>query len=236
MKSRREKNAENRIYHVYEAIGKDYNKIQDIRTLGMHRVIKHGLAREVAKLHPEKVLDVCCGTGGLSFAIAGESRDTWVDGVDFSDEMISLANEKKRKEGVRRVVFHRENAKCLPFADNTYDCAVCAFGVLEVDDPVRLLAQMRRVLKPGGVIYLLERSVCQDSNVKMAAGLYEKSVAPAINELLTGKGFESRWMSKVGKKPQTKEQMARVLQQMGFHQICYRSCMGGLAAVHRAVK
>ena len=233
---KREKNMENRIYHVYEAIGEDYNKIQDIRTLGFHRAVKLRLAHEIAGGQPEKVLEICCGTGGLSFALARLNHNVWIDAVDFSDEMIRSANAKKRKDGFRKVVFYKENAKYLSFPNDAYDCVMCAFGLLQTDDPLKILAEAKRVLKPNGKLYLLEESVCEDRYIKMFTGFYENSVAPALNELFTGKGFESRWVSKTGKKPQSKERMAKILKQMGFRNISYRSQAGGLAAVHRAVK
>lgn len=233
---RKEKNMENRIYHVYEAIGEDYNKIQDIRTLGIHRAVKLRLAHEIAGEHPQKVLEVCCGTGGFSFALARFDHKIRIDAVDFSDEMIRAANARKRRDGFRKVVFYQENAKHLSFPNDTYDCVVCAFGILQTDDPIRILAEMKRVLKPDGRLYLLEESICDDKYIKMFRHFYENSVAPAINEFVTGKGFESRWVAKTGKKPQSKERMAKILHQMGFRKISYRTQAGGLAAVHRAVK
>ena len=236
MKFKKEKDTENRIYHIYEAIGRDYNRIQDIRTLGMHRAAKTALAKEIAAQHPGKVLEVCCGTGELAFAIAKADGQAHVDAVDFSDEMIRLAENRKHRDGVRRVTFHKENAKTLPFDSGSYDLAVCAFGLLQTDDPLRVLSELKRVLKPGGKLYLLEASVCEDTNVKMLQGIYEKSIAPAVSELLTGKSFEEKWLLKASKKPKRPREMAEVLARMGFSHISYRAAMGGMAAVHRAIR
>ena len=236
MKFKKEKDTENRIYHIYEAIGKDYNRMQDIETLGLHRAAKLALLKEIAAQHPERVLEVCCGTGDLAFAMARSGEQIQVDAVDFSPEMIRLAEERKHRDGYRRVIFHRENAKSLPFEDETYDLAVCAFGLLQTDDPIRVLAELKRVLKPGGKLYLLEKSICEDANMKMLRGLYEKSVAPAVSEFLTGKSFEGKWLSKVSKKPKSREEMAGLLKRMGFSHISYRAALGGMAAVHRAIR
>jgi ubiquinone/menaquinone biosynthesis C-methylase UbiE len=112
----------------------------------------HSLMLDMAALQPgERVLDVACGTGLVSFRMA-EAVGEWgaVVGTDISGQMVEAARRSAAERDVDNASFERSDAEALPFADATFDAAVCGLGLMYVPDPVKALCEMRRALRPGG--------------------------------------------------------------------------------------
>jgi ubiquinone/menaquinone biosynthesis C-methylase UbiE len=112
----------------------------------------HSLMLDMAALQPgERVLDVACGTGLVSFRMA-EAVGEWgaVVGTDISGQMVEAARRSAAERDVDNASFERSDAEALPFADATFDAAVCGLGLMYVPDPVKALCEMRRSLRPGG--------------------------------------------------------------------------------------
>jgi ubiquinone/menaquinone biosynthesis C-methylase UbiE len=112
----------------------------------------HSLMLEMAALRPgERVLDVACGTGLVSFQIAAMVGSTGaVVGTDISGGMVETARRIAAERGILNTRFERADAEQLPLADRSFDAALCGLGLMYVPDPVRALGEMRRVLEPGG--------------------------------------------------------------------------------------
>jgi SAM-dependent methyltransferase len=107
---------------------------------------------DMAALQPgERVLDVACGTGLVSFRVAeAVGARGAVVGTDISGEMVEAARRSAAERDVDNASFERSDAEALPFADATFDAAVCGLGLMYVSDPVKALCEMRRLLRPGG--------------------------------------------------------------------------------------
>jgi len=112
----------------------------------------HSLMLDMAALQPgERVLDVACGTGLVSFRVAeGVGARGAVVGTDISSEMVEAARRSAAERDVDNASFERSDAEALPFADGTFDAAVCGLGLMYVPDPVKAVCEMRRILRPGG--------------------------------------------------------------------------------------
>jgi ubiquinone/menaquinone biosynthesis C-methylase UbiE len=112
----------------------------------------HSLMLEMAALQPgERVLDIACGTGLVSFRVAeAVGARGAVVGTDISGEMVEAARRSAAERDVDNASFERSDAEALPFADATFDAAVCGLGLMYVSDPVKALCEMRRLLRPGG--------------------------------------------------------------------------------------
>jgi demethylmenaquinone methyltransferase / 2-methoxy-6-polyprenyl-1,4-benzoquinol methylase len=133
----------------------------------------------------ERVLDCATGTGDLALAFkravgpAGE-----VVGTDFCAEMLASAPEKARRAGLQ-VRFEVADALALPYADGSFDVASIGFGIRNVDDPVRCLREMARVVRPGGRVVVLEFGQPHGAFGALFR-VYSRSVMPAVGGLLTG--------------------------------------------------
>jgi ubiquinone/menaquinone biosynthesis C-methylase UbiE len=112
----------------------------------------HALMLDMIDLRPgDRVLDVACGTGLVSFRVAeAVGAQGAVVGTDISERMVETVRRIAAERAIGNIVFERADAEELPFADGAFDAALCALGLMYVPDPVRALSEMRRLLRPGG--------------------------------------------------------------------------------------
>jgi len=142
-----------KVEDLFAAVAPRYDVINDLQSLGMHRVWKRRLVAAAAPRPGEVALDLCCGTGDVAFALA--ARGAVVTGIDFSPAMLAVA---RRRPGRPPVTFVQGDAMALPVADASVDVVTVAYGLRSVADVGRALAEWRRVLRPGGRLLVLEFS------------------------------------------------------------------------------
>ena len=140
-----------KVVDLFAAVAPRYDLINDLQSLGLHRWWKHRLVQLAEVRAGDVVMDVCCGTGDVAFALA--ARGAEVTGLDFSAPMLQVARHRNR---VGRVRFVEGDALRLPCADASVDVVTVAFGLRNVADVDRALAEWMRVLRPGGRLLVLE--------------------------------------------------------------------------------
>ncbi|WP_338866061.1 bifunctional demethylmenaquinone methyltransferase/2-methoxy-6-polyprenyl-1,4-benzoquinol methylase UbiE [Myxococcus stipitatus] len=173
------------VRQMFSSIATRYDVTNEVLSFGVHRLWRRTAVRLSQAKAGESVLDCASGTGDLALAfkrkVGGTGR---VLGTDFCAEMLESAPSKAAKAGLQ-VDFQVADAMALPFADNSFDVASIGFGIRNVDDPVKCLQEMGRVVKPGGRVVVLEFG--QPEGVFGALfRIYSKTVMPTIGGLLTG--------------------------------------------------
>lgn len=145
-----------RVHDLFAAVASRYDLINDLQSFGLHRLWKGKLVR-LAELKPgERVLDVCCGTGDVAFALAQKGAD--VTGIDFSEPMLTVARKrlKERSRLAARLRFQHGDALHLPFADGTFAVVTISYGLRNLADFEGGLRELLRVLQPGGRLLVLD--------------------------------------------------------------------------------
>ncbi len=169
---------------MFDAIAGRYDALNHLLSAGLDRGWRRRAVRALALTGTERVLDVCTGTGDLAIATARHARQ--VVGVDFSWEMLRLGLDKVRAASLgRRVALARGDAMRLPFPDASFDAATIAFGIRNVVDPVRAAAELRRVLRPGGRLAILEFGLPALPGLRQAYGWYFRAVLPRVGRLVS---------------------------------------------------
>ena len=144
------------VHDMFSAIAGSYDTANSILSLGIHHRWRKRTVRESRASAGSVVLDCATGTGDLAIefrkAVGSEGK---VVGTDFCADMLSFAPAKAKKLGLD-ITWEVEDAMSLSYADNSFDIASIAFGIRNVDDPVRALESMGRVVKPGGRVLVLE--------------------------------------------------------------------------------
>ena len=235
IKSAKQRKTE-KVYKSYEHISSDYDAINDITSLGMHRVWKLKLAEEIKRKKFHRILDLCCGTGDMALMLAAGNPGASITAVDFSGEMLKVAEKRKKKKGLTNIEFFKQNAEKLAFRDGYFDCIVISFGLKCVSDRERVLREMYRLVRPGGLAYCLETYAPKEQRAKTAYDAYRSLVVPAVGGVLAGKGAEYRRIAGAGGKFFTKKELVRTMQKIGFTKVGYLNQPGGVAACHRAQK
>jgi demethylmenaquinone methyltransferase/2-methoxy-6-polyprenyl-1,4-benzoquinol methylase len=185
------------------------------------------------------VLDLCTGTGDLAFKIAKKigSKGRLV-GIDFSTEMLSLAETKKEQLNLNsRIDFQLSRAEELLFESESFDLVVSAFAMRNVRANLEtVLKEMFRVLKPGGQIVVLEFSRPQFFILKHLHSLYLKTVIPLNGKLIFGSKWSSDYLSESVLNFFSPEDFCKELSKVGFFKVRYYRLNSGIVVIHRARK
>jgi demethylmenaquinone methyltransferase / 2-methoxy-6-polyprenyl-1,4-benzoquinol methylase len=169
---------------MFDAIAGRYDALNHLLSAGLDRGWRRRAVRALALTGTERVLDVCTGTADLAIATARHARQ--VVGVDFSSEMLRLGLDKVRGASLgTRVALARGDAMRLPFPDASFDAATIAFGIRNVADPVLAGAEIRRLLRPGGRLAILEFGVPAMPGLRQAYGWYFRAVLPRVGRLVS---------------------------------------------------
>jgi demethylmenaquinone methyltransferase/2-methoxy-6-polyprenyl-1,4-benzoquinol methylase len=212
---------------MFDRIAPVYDAMNRVMTVGLD-VRWRRLAAESVVRPGDRVLDAACGTGDLAIADLKAGADK-VTGLDFSPNMLARA---RRKTVRRRDVFEwvQGDLLALPFADATFGAATVGFGVRNVADLELALSELRRVLRPGGRLAILEITQPRGA-LRPFFSLWFDRVVPALGKVLPGGSAYSYLPASVKRFPDA-ETLARLLRERGFAGVDFRLLAGSIVALH----
>jgi len=179
--SRREmKQKSARVYGIFQTIAPRYDRANARISLGLERGWKKLLVRRMADQtgRGQRVLDICCGTGDIAVLLAEKRPDLHVTGLDFSPAMLEIAREKG--SGLPHLDWVQGDAMRLPFRDGTFAAVCISFGLRNTADYARVLAEMKRVVQPGGKVFCLDSFVPDDPLILPFYRLYFRHLMPVL--------------------------------------------------------
>lgn len=210
---------------MFDSIAPLYDLMNRLMTAGLDQGWRRAAARAVVR-PGDRVLDLCCGTGDL--ALAGREEGGDVTAVDFSAPMLERARSKSSE-----IVWLEADALHLPLADASFDAVTIGFGLRNVASAEQGLAEMRRVLTPGGRLAVLDVTRPRG----LLAPFYNvwfDALIPAVGKLLPGGAAFTYLPASVRRFPEPRE-LARLMDEAGFEQIRWRLFAGGIVALHTGV-
>ena len=207
---------------MFDRISPVYDAMNRTMTVGLDQRWRR--AAVAAVVQPgDRVLDACCGTGDL--AVAAQEVGGTVTGLDFSERMLERA---RRKSG--QVEWVQGDALALPFSDGSFDAATVGFGVRNLDDLEGGLVELRRVLRPGGRLAILE--ITKPSGLLAPFyRLWFDGFVPLLGKLLPGGSAYTYLPASVRRFPGPDE-LAALLRGAGFEDVRWRTFAGGIVALH----
>jgi demethylmenaquinone methyltransferase / 2-methoxy-6-polyprenyl-1,4-benzoquinol methylase len=217
--------ASENVRRMFDRIAPVYDVMNRVMTAGLDGRWRRLTARSVAE-PGARVLDACCGTGDLAIACAREGAT--VTGLDFSERMLERARRK-----APAVEWVAGDALELPFEDGAFDGATVGFGVRNVEDLERALRELRRVLRAGGRVGILEITRPRG----LAAPFYRlwfDGIVPLLGKLLPGGGAYTYLPASVRRFPGPDE-LAELMRTVGFADVRFRLLAGGIVALHTGV-
>ena len=228
------------LYGIFTDIPPHYDLINRLITLGMDKGWRKKAAIECASGRPPKFLDLCCGTGDLAITVS-ELIDTPIEikGLDYSQPMLDLAASKARQKG-KSISFTQGDASKLPIAANYFDCIGISFAFrnLTYNNPLAKdhLAEMLRVLKPGGRLVIAESSQPESKFIRALYHGYMRQYVYPIGALISGNKPAYRYLAESSCRYYGPRAMREFLIQSGFRAVAYRPLFFGAAGIYSVTR
>ena len=222
------------IEQMFDAVAPTYDSLNHIMSLGVDKSWRRKAVREIAGEGVMEVLDVACGTGDSAIAIARALPEGGrVTGVDISDGMMALVADKAAKKGVAgKITLRKEDGEAMSFADSSFDCVTCSFGIRNFEHKEKGLAEFRRVLRPGGKLVILELSVPQNKVLRRLYDIYFLHILPWIGGLISGEKAAYRYLPASVHNFPAPDAFAIMLSEAGFSSVRYRTLSLGLCRLY----
>lgn len=171
---------------MFDRISPKYDALNHLLSFNIDKVWRRKTAKEVAKSHPNTILDLATGTADLAIALAKRNPDACIIGMDISEKMIEIGKEKVRCQNLEdQIDLCLGDAASLPFEDASFDAVTVAFGVRNFEDLGQGLSEIHRVLRPGGQLTVLEFSIPEKFPIKQVYRFYFKHILPKIGKWLS---------------------------------------------------
>ena len=223
---------------VFDSVAQRYDLMNDLMSGGAHRLWKH-FALSLTGLRPgARVLDVAGGTGDLAVGLARQvGKSGLVMLTDINAVMLSAGRDRLINEGlVANVLCAQADAEHLPFADSSFDCVTIGFGLRNVTDKPKALKSMRRVLKPGGQLLVLEFSKPTTATLSSLYDAYSFKLLPLLGRAVAGDADSYRYLAESIRRHPDQETLLSMLRDAGLEDCRYHNLMGGIVAVHRGYR
>ncbi|SDQ54416.1 2-octaprenyl-6-methoxy-1,4-benzoquinone methylase /demethylmenaquinone methyltransferase [Virgibacillus subterraneus] len=228
---------EERVHHVFEKIYDNYDSMNSIISFQRHKAWRKNVMQRMNVEKGSIALDVCCGTGDWSIALAEASGSTGeVIGLDFSHNMLSVAEEKNEALKYNQLHFVQGNAMELPYEDNSFDYVTIGFGLRNVPDYMTVLKEMYRVVKPNGKVVCLETSQPTMFGFRQGYYFYFRFIMPLLGRMFAKSYKEYAWLHESAKDFPDKKELKQMFLSAGFSRVQVKSYTGGVAAMHMATK
>lgn len=223
------------IRQMFDNISNDYDGFNHTMSLNFDKLWRRRALKEIIIPGKElQVLDLACGTGDFSIAIAEALKDGGhVTGVDLSEGMLAVMRRKVEATGLQDIIStEKGEGECLRFPDGSFDVVTIAFGIRNFEDRIQGLEEALRVLKPGGKLVILELSVPSAPVIRGLYKFYFSKVAPVIGKMISGDSSAFVYLpASVIAFPQKKEWM-ETMRRCGFEEVSHKAFTFGVCRMY----
>ena len=221
-----------RVSGMFDEVAAGYDRTNTVLSLGNDRLWRIATTRAVAPRPGQRILDLAAGTGASSVALARSGAE--VVAGDFSPGMIA---EGRRRHGhVPNVTFVEADAMALPFADDEFDAVTISFGLRNVNEPKKALAEMLRVTAPGGKLVVCEFSHPQNPAFAGLYRFYNDRILPTVARTVSSNADAYDYLNESIKDWPDQVTLSSWIRDAGWTQVAHRDLTFGIVALHRAVK
>lgn len=224
-----------KVAQVFDSVASRYNLMNDLMSMGMHRLWKRFAIEASGVREGDKVLDIAGGTADLSRLFldkAGGNGEVWL--TDINNSMLSIGRDRLLNEG-KEVPVAQCDAEKLPFPDNYFDRVCVAFGLRNMTHKDLALKEMYRVLSPGGSLSVLEFSKVWKP-LQPFYDAYSFKALPVMGKLVASDDGSYRYLAESIRMHPTQEELKEMMQQAGFERVEYFNLTAGVVALHRGYK
>lgn len=222
---------------MFNDIAPTYDRLNHILSLDIDRLWRKRVVQIVRKLGAKYIMDMATGTGDLAIAMAKNIEGSTIYGADFSSEMLAVAKQKIEALGLtERISLTECNAEDIPLDDEAVDAATVAFGVRNFENQSKALTEMKRTIRRGGHLVVLEFSNPRFALVRWCYRLYSHYILPAIGRLVSKHATAYTYLPDSIDKFASPEAFTALLEEVGFDHIERKSLSLGIAHIYIAHK
>jgi len=233
-----EKDRQNLVQDVFTSVANKYDLMNDLMSMGAHRLWKRLLISKTGLKEGGTALDVAGGTADIAILMADKVGKTGhVTVFDINEEMLKEGKKKCVDRGyVKNIDFVQGNAEEIPFDDNTFDVATVGFGIRNVTRIDKAFSEMARVVKPGGKVLCMEFSKPTLKPFEVLYDAYSFGVIPAIGEAVTGDRDSYQYLVESIRKFPPQEELKKIMEGAGLSNVRYYNILTGVVAIHVGLK
>ncbi len=225
------------VHGVFSRVASRYDIMNDVMSLGIHRIWKDAMMDWLAPRPGQRLLDVAGGTGDVAFRFLRRAPGARATVCDMTESMLAEGRKRAEAESLAgQLDWVVGDAMALPFAAGSFDVYTISFGIRNVTRIEDALAEAFRVLKPGGRLMVLEFSQLPDKGLQWAYDRYSFNVIPLMGQVVAGDRDSYQYLVESIRKFPDQESFAAMIRQAGFGQVRYRNLTMGIAALHSGWK
>lgn len=217
---------------MFDEVSTHYDRTNAVLSVGNAALWRVATTRAVAPQPGERILDIAAGTGTSSVALTGTGAH--VVAADFSEGMIDVG--RRRHAGNPLLEFVQADATTLPFADDEFDAVTISFGLRNVVEPKKALAEFYRVTKPGGRVVICEFSTPPFGPIRAGYFAYLNHIMPSVVKLASSNAEAYDYLGESIAAWPNQKTLSGWLRDAGFSNVAYRNLTWGIVALHRGVK
>jgi len=227
-----------RVRGVFDSVAGNYDLMNDLMSMGVHRLWKRFAVELAGVRSGQKILDLASGTGDLAARFSGlVGPEGLVVMSDINAAMLNEGRSRMVDDGhIVNIQYSQINAEQIPFPDNTFDCITIGFGLRNVTDKQAALNSMYRALKPGGRLLVLEFSHPTTRPLQSVYDLYSFKLLPLMGKLVAKDEESYRYLAESIRMHPDQESLKEMFVSAGFEDCDYHNLTGGIVAVHRGFK
>ena len=223
---------------VFTSVARNYDLMNDLMSFGVHRLWKRHFVAVSGVRRGDRVLDLAGGTGDIAALlkpVVGDSGEIVIG--DINAAMLDVGRDRLTNRGVvGGLRWAQLNAEALPFPDNSFDAVTMAFGLRNVTDKDRALADIQRVLKPGGRLLVLEFSRVHNRLFNKLYDFHSFQVLPRLGRLFAHDAGSYQYLAESIRKHPDQATLKAMMERAGFGRVEVRNLTNGVVAIHRAYK
>ncbi|MDR7126824.1 bifunctional demethylmenaquinone methyltransferase/2-methoxy-6-polyprenyl-1,4-benzoquinol methylase UbiE [Pseudotabrizicola sp. 4114] len=225
------------VHGVFTRVASKYDIMNDLMSVGVHRLWKDAMMDWLAPRPGQRLLDVAGGTGDVAFRFLNRAPGATAVVCDMTESMLIAGRQRAEADSMAdRLGWVVGDAMALPFESNSFDVYTISFGIRNVTRIADALSEAYRVLRPGGRLMVLEFSQIPNDLMQKAYDLYSFNVIPLMGQIVAGDRDSYQYLVESIRKFPDQEAFATMIRQAGFDQVKYRNQTMGIAALHSGWK
>ena len=225
------------VKRMFDNIASTYDRLNHTLSFGIDKIWRRKGIAYLRPFQPKYLLDIATGTGDLAISMQRTLKANHIIGADISEGMMEVGRKKVAEAGLSDTIsFEQQDCTALTYADNTFDAVTAAFGVRNFENIEQGIAEMYRVLKPGGHLMILELSTPEHFPMKQLYRIYSKTVIPFIGRLISKENTAYSYLpASIKVVPQGKV-MTDLLGRVGFREVQVRTFTFGICSLYTSAK